>query len=41
MTKRVNKDFVDQLLDFDTILMADEAIELGLADGIYGTDSQD
>lgn len=27
---------LDKLLDFDTILMADEAINLGLADGVYG-----
>lgn len=27
---------LDKLLDFDTILFASEAVELGLADGIYG-----
>jgi ATP-dependent protease ClpP protease subunit len=39
-----NKEFnlkkLEKLLDFDTILLASEAIELGLADGIYGEEKE-
>lgn len=39
------KDFtmakLDKLLDFDTILTAQEAVDLGLADGILGSEAQD
>jgi ATP-dependent Clp endopeptidase proteolytic subunit ClpP len=31
---------LDKLLDFDTLLLAQEAVDLGLADGIYGEEKE-